>query len=112
MIKHSREEYVELDSKNGNIFGFDLFKDPNIDISRFFLSSGAIFDNHKHENSIEFMFIYEGELVFMLDEKPFNLKKFDSIFIPVGVPHYGCAKQNTWLVNILSPPEKIFKSAT
>ena len=54
---------------------------------------------HKHDNSDEAFFVFDGEFTLQTKEKSFNLKKGECILVPRGVQH--CSKTDSSAVVLL-----------
>lgn len=55
---------------------------------------------HQHEQDDEFFLVLEGELMVDIPGKTFNLKSFQGLTVPRGIPHRTRAAQKTIMLMI------------
>lgn len=93
---------IEYEAGDGTVLGFPLFNTPKVAVQRHFLSSGAVFGNHTHEQR-EWILVYEGELRVHVSGKEERLSLAQCVFVDVGQEHSLEAIVDTWLICVSIP---------
>lgn len=82
-----------------------LFSSPEISVARSFVSSGAEFPEHLHDEK-EYGLIYAGKVMVRSQGEERILLPGDCIIYEAGVSHYGKALEDTWFIAITIPFSK------
>ena len=86
----------------------NIYQDGNTNIVKATYKKGAVYPMHSHKNSIEYLIITKGKLVFTLGGKIKTLEKGDYEYIDSGIDHSQTASEDSELFAICVPPEKIY----
>jgi len=111
MVNNSNEPYIKYNVLNGTSFGFCLFSEPNVSVQRAFISKGATFPEHIHDNETEILSVYYGKCIYKEKEKEISLEPGCSVRIEKNVPHSIEALENTWIIGICIPSEEGYPHA-
>lgn len=109
---------IEYKANKGTILAFNLFNIPEIAICKVFFSPLSIMDKHIHENEIEYVIVFKGDLEMSIyrqknskyPDKVINLSYSDYLFkIDKGIYHSVKSGENdTWAICITIPADKGF----
>jgi quercetin dioxygenase-like cupin family protein len=102
--------------KEGIVVSYRLYKDENLHCIRSYLSKGAIFPPHEHkEPTDETLILYSGKMSVIIDDPEISEgKSIDMIigkpyFFRAGDIHMLHAKEESWILSTLIPPDKNIK---
>lgn len=98
-IKH------KINLPGGYYESYSLFSSPEISVARSFVSSGAEFPEHFHDEK-EYGLIYVGRVVVRSEGCEKILGPGDCIIYEAGVPHYAKALEDTRFIAITIPFSK------
>ncbi len=91
---------------DGTCIGFNLWNEPRISVQRAFLSAGAMFPEHVHEHSAEWLIIYAGEVrVRYGDEDVRTLGPGQCAQFAPGQLHTVEAIEDTWAIGVTVPAD-------
>lgn len=117
--------FIEYKVKSGTCIGFGLHKEDLISVQRNFISNGAQFPRHSHEE-VEYLIIYKGKLETYSEDdnlyciksgkagkykSPIILESGDGVFFQSNVCHHSIALEDTWLIGITIPSQEGYPSA-
>ena len=95
----------ELETETGKLLMFGLYKDDKIAISRIFATAGTRMPVHSHD-SIEYVLVWEGELIFEFNGKKLTLKEKEHCKIKPNTPHSVFWPVDTNLLAVVIPAEE------
>lgn len=95
---------IKYEFKNGYGLGYNLYNTESVAVQRFFISKGAIIENHIHEKENEILGVYWGEIQVTIKKKKYDLTPEEpNIIIPKNTKHICKAIEDSWMVAILIP---------
>lgn len=104
----AHDGYREYQLEGGDCFSWFIHRSGNdIAIHRWFISGGAIFPEHAHEER-EMIVIYAGTMVMHKEGTDTILNKGDSIMIEPGVVHSSTYPEDCKFITLMIPPSKEF----
>jgi len=100
---------VFYDVEGGECYGFSLFNNGKIAVQRAFLSKGAEFPMHIHDDEKEHLIFYEGKGKAIVEgQEDRILEEGDCILIPAGVSHGWKILEDSWVIGITVPAEEAY----
>jgi len=91
---------------DGTCIGFNLWNEARISAQRCFLSAGAIFPEHTHEKSSEWLIVYVGSLhVKYGDEDWRTVSPGECAQFAPGQLHAVKATEDTWMIGVTVPAD-------
>lgn len=109
-IRRARWNDIPKEKVNGAI-SRRLFTGERMMIAHVYLDKGAIVPTHRHENE-QLTYILDGALRFWIgpddqpDREEFVLRTGEVLYIPSNVPHRAEALEDTFDVDVFSPPRQ------
>ena len=83
-------------------------------LAHVYLQKGAVVPMHQHENE-QLTYILDGGLRFWIgseDSEPLEVHAGQVLTIPSNVPHKALALEDTWDVDVFSPPRQDWLDGT
>lgn len=110
-ISIKEQDHVVYELEQGTSITFTIHRNSHSHVLRGFLSSGTIFPLHHHEASAETMILESGKITVMSDGQGDNnirqeLREGVPMWIPENVNHFMHAKEDSWFIAILIPPDQ------
>jgi quercetin dioxygenase-like cupin family protein len=110
-ISSSRNGHVVYDLDQGTAISFTLKDTDDVHVIDSFLSAGTIFPLHHHEASSETLTLYSGNITVLCDEPGTDCIRHElqigvPFFIPDGMNHLLHAKEDSWVLASLIPPDQ------
>lgn len=105
------QNHVEYHTKDGTTLGFRLWAEGEIAVQRTFLTEGATFPKHAHDQH-EYLLVYQGSIVVegAVERTGPNEGNITMpgcmVYIPPGTSHSVKVLQNCWLIGITIPAAK------
>ena len=96
--------YVEYDVKGGLAFGFDLFQNKAVLVSRCIATVGCQFQRHAHRG-IERYILYAGKVRFTTGEQTQELGPGDEAIVPPEVEHEISVIERAQVIIVRIPAE-------
>ncbi|MDQ7025706.1 MAG: cupin domain-containing protein [Anaerolineae bacterium] len=78
-------------------------------LCQFFLEKGAIVPTHQHMND-QVGYVISGKLEMTIGQEVHILTKGNSYAIPGGIPHSAKAVEDTWAIDVFSPPREDYRT--
>jgi len=116
LVRHEKWDEVELESVTGEIKR-RLFTGDRMMLAHVHLAKGAVVPKHHHENE-QLTWILEGALHFWIgnEGEPGYEERVVSagevMYIPSNVPHKAVALEDTFDVDVFSPPRQDWLDGT
>lgn len=113
-LKHisvKETDHVVYDLEQGSAIAFTLKENVNVQVLDSFMSKGTIFPLHHHVASSETLILEAGAVTVVCDdpdcpEHRAELKAGMPLTIPCKMNHFLHAKEDSWILAILVPPDK------
>lgn len=115
-VVHARWEDIPREKVTDTIHR-RLFTGERMMLAQVFLDKGAIVPTHQHENE-QLTWIVEGALRFWIgaedapDRRELVVNAGETLFIPSNVPHKAEALEDTYDVDVFSPPRQDWLDGT
>ncbi len=92
---------------DGTCIGFNLWNENRISVQRCFLSSGAVFPEHSHKKSAEWLIVYTGMLRIRYgdDVDVMTVSPGECSQLAVGQLHTVEALEDTWMIAVTVPAD-------
>lgn len=91
---------------DGTCIGFNLWNEDRISVQRCFLSSGAVFPEHTHKKSTEWIIVYSGALRVKYGEEDFTtVVPGEGVQIAIGQLHTVESLEDTWMIAVTVPAD-------
>lgn len=113
VVERRKPNFIEMNMIKGSAFGFNLLSIPEISVAKFFVSKGAIFPKHYHDE-IEYLIVFKGKItVCYMDNndnitKEITLNVGDCACIKSKQMHTHKSMEDTWAIAITVPREHGF----
>jgi len=110
-ISFKEQDHVIYDLEQGTCIAFTKLRNLNIHVVHAFMSAGTIFPLHYHDDSAETLILESGNMTVMCDEEGceqirHELKPGIPLWLPERLNHFLHAKEDSWILAILIPPDK------
>ena len=94
---------------DGTCIGFNLWNESHISVQRCFLSAGAVFPEHVHEYSAEWLIVYSGllQVQYGKEDMVTVLPGQCAQFAP-GQLHTVAAIEDSWVVGVTVPADSSY----
>jgi len=107
-------DFREFRLEGDRVFGWTVYKDDDLHCVKSFMSKGAEFPFHKHEDSVETLTLIEGEAEITSADGEGNLVtqsfiKRIPIYLNPGANHRVSIKENSVIFAVFLPPDKDFE---
>ena len=90
----------------GTAIGFQLLSEPKIVIQKTFLSIGTLFPLHTHNQSIEYLLVYDGKLKISFENGDISIiGEKEQFCVKPNRAHKVQALEDTWAIAIIIPRE-------
>ena len=99
------DKHIEYIVDEGKCHSYGLYSSPNISVARTFISKGAAFPEHSHEET-EYCLIFLGSAVIRVDDKERIINAGEWISFEPKIPHWSKALEDTWFIAITIPYSK------
>ncbi len=113
-VRKARWEDVEKETVTETI-SRRLFSGERMMLAHVYLEEGAVVPTHSHENE-QLTWIVEGALRFWIGEgddvEELVVSAGECLHIPSGVPHKAMALEDTFDVDVFSPPRQDWLDGT
>ena len=115
LVRHEKWDEIERERVTDDI-ARKLFTGERMMLAQVFLDKGSIVPWHAHENE-QLTWIVEGALRFWLgdedgDHQELVVSAGEVLFIPSNVPHKAEALEDTFDVDVFSPPRQDWLDGT
>ena len=116
LVRHEKWDEIPRETVTADI-GRRLFTGERMMLAQVFLDKGAVVPKHAHENE-QLTWIVEGALHFFIgDEGEVGYEEVvvsagEVLFIPSNVPHRAVALEDTFDVDVFSPPRQDWLDGT
>jgi quercetin dioxygenase-like cupin family protein len=115
LVRHEKWDEIERERVTDDI-ARKLFTGERMMLAQVFLDKGSIVPWHSHENE-QLTWIVEGALRFWLgdedgDHREIVVSAGEVLFIPSNVPHKAEALEDTFDVDVFSPPRQDWLDGT
>ena len=116
LVRHEKWADIERETVTGDI-GRRLFTGKQMMLAQVYLDKGAIVPKHHHENE-QLTWIVEGALRFWIGDEgepgyeEIVVSAGEVLFIPSNVPHKAEALEDTFDVDVFSPPRQDWLDGT
>ena len=97
---------IEYDTSCGTVIGFGLYKSEEVGIQRAFLLFGAILPRHRHDQT-EILIPYTGTLKVTIDGETKLYRPGEVCILPPNIPHTAEAVEDTYVVGVTVPADKM-----
>jgi len=110
-ISTEEKGHVVYELEQGTAITFTLKRNAMVHLLDSFLSADTIFPLHHHETSSETLILQSGNVTVICDEPGceeirHELKVGIPFFIPEGLNHFLHAKEDSWVLASLIPPDE------
>ena len=110
-ISFREQDHIVYDLEQGTSITFTLHRNNASHVIRAFLSADTIFPLHKHDASAETLILESGNITVICDEPGcekirHELQPGVPLWIPEKLNHFLHAKEDSWVLAILIPPDK------
>ncbi len=113
-IRHARWDEIPLEQVTDTI-SRRLFTGERMMLAHVYLKKGAVVPTHAHENE-QLTYIVEGALRFWLGEgddvRELVVGAGEVLYIPSNVPHKAEALEDTFDIDVFSPPRQDWLDGT
>jgi quercetin dioxygenase-like cupin family protein len=113
-VRHARWEEIPLEKVTDDIQR-RLFTGDSMMIAHVYLDEGAVVPTHSHENE-QLTYILEGALHFWIGEgddvDELVVSAGEVLHIPANVPHKALALEDTFDVDVFTPPRQDWLDGT
>lgn len=116
LVRHEKWNEIPREAVTGEI-ARKLFTGERMMLAQVFLDKGSVVPKHSHENE-QLTWIVEGALEFFIgDEGEPGYERLvvsagEVLFIPSNVPHRAVALEDTFDVDVFSPPRQDWLDGT
>ena len=116
LVRHERWDEIEREAVTADI-ARKLFTGDRMMLAQGFLEKGAIVPKHSHENE-QLTWIVEGALKFWIGDEGEPgyeeriVRAGEVMYIPSHVPHMAEALEDTFDVDVFSPPRQDWLDGT
>lgn len=76
-------------------------------MTQVFFKKGTSSESHSHKHE-QLSYVVEGDFIYAVDDKRYEVKKGHSIYIPPNVPHWVEAITDGILVDVFTPTREDF----
>ena len=91
---------------DGTCIGFNLWNESRISVQRCFLSAGAVFPEHTHEHSAEWLIVYAGLLQVQYGEEDMvTVLPGQCVQFSPGQLHTVAAIEDSWMIGVTVPAD-------
>lgn len=96
---------------NGNDNEIDVVfsEGGDIGICKAVMKEGDKYPIHRHENSVEILVVYRGELIIAVGKEEISIKQGEVYRIDKNIPHIAKAKELTSVIGITIPCDESYK---
>lgn len=101
---------VDFELQSGISYAVNLLTNNDVHVSNMFIGAGTKFPYHLHDDAIEYLVIFNGELVFIEKDNITRVGKGDIITVNKNIAHRLIAVSDTNLIVITVPATKESKS--
>lgn len=106
-----RSKIISYKLEGGTCISYGLFSSSEISVARTFVSAGALFPEHQHDEK-EFALIFSGSaMVSIGNGEEFHVGPGECIVLEPNVPHISRALEDTWFIAITIPYSKDYPDA-
>ena len=115
-VRHEKWDEIPRETVTDDI-ARRLFTGERMMLAHVYLDKGAVVPTHSHENE-QLSWIVEGTLRFWIGEedsddfREIDVAAGEVLYIPSSVPHKAEALEDTWDVDIFSPPRQDWLDGT
>lgn len=88
---------------------WDLLWIPQISVTKFFVSKGSKFQEHKHDGR-ETIYVTSGRMTVYLEGRSVEVLPKKPFYILPGVVHSSTYKEDTWGIVVCVPAESEYAS--
>lgn len=99
---NSSPGFIEYKMEQGTCLGYNLLNQKEIAVQKAFLSKGAVFPKHSHEEK-EILIVFQGELLVKIEESSHNISPSELIELLPHQIHSVTALSDTWVLCIAIP---------
>lgn len=116
LVRHEKWSEIPRETVTHDI-ARKLFTGERMMLAHVFLDKGAIVPKHSHENE-QLTWIVEGALRFWIGDEgspgyeQIDVSAGEALFIPSNVPHKAEALEDTFDVDVFSPPRQDWLDGT
>lgn len=96
---------------NGECRGFGLMYQEDVAVQWAVMGENTDLPKHAHENEVEILIVYEGELTLEIGDTIKTLKVGDVIRFDKGEAHHATSKTGCKMIAVIMPASKFYPKA-